>query len=59
MSAIYKPGFRMAKAGVMLLDLQDHSVQQQELDLEYELGRNRGALKGALVESICAMAAAR
>jgi len=30
---IYRPGFNYAKAGVMLLDLQSHAVQQQELDL--------------------------
>ncbi len=32
--AIYRPGFNLAKAGVMLLDLQPDSVQQGELDLE-------------------------
>ena len=31
---IYKPGFRYAKAGVMLLELQPDSIQQGELDLE-------------------------
>ena len=32
--AIYRPGHKMAKAGVMLLELQSDSVQQQELALE-------------------------
>jgi DNA polymerase V len=32
----------------MLLDLQDDSVRQVELDLEDESGRDRGALMGAL-----------
>ena len=31
---IFKPGFKYAKAGVMLLDLQDASVEQGELDLD-------------------------
>jgi DNA polymerase V len=34
--AIYRPGFNFAKAGVMLLDLQDGGVEQGELDLEPE-----------------------
>jgi DNA polymerase V len=34
--AIYRPGFKMAKAGVMLLELQSDSVVQQELALELE-----------------------
>ena len=33
---IYRPGFAYIKAGVMLLDLRDASVQQRELDLEDE-----------------------
>ena len=32
--AIYRVGFKYAKAGVMLLDLQDATVHQHELDLE-------------------------
>ncbi len=32
--AIFKPGFNYAKAGVMLLDLQDDAVEQAELDLD-------------------------
>ena len=34
--AIYKPGFKLAKAGVMLLDLQPNTVSQGELELETE-----------------------
>lgn len=36
MRAIYRPGYKMAKAGVMLLDLQPGSIHQVELDLEDE-----------------------
>ncbi len=32
--AIFKPGLNYAKAGVMLLDLQDASVEQQELAID-------------------------
>lgn len=32
--AIFRPGYRLAKAGVMLLDLQDAQVEQGELGLE-------------------------
>ena len=45
--AIYRPGFKFAKAGVMLLDLQDGSIVQGELDLEPEAPA-RGHLMGAL-----------
>lgn len=31
---IYKPGYRYAKAGVMLLDLHSHTTVQTELDLD-------------------------
>lgn len=34
--AIYRPGFNYAKAGVMLLDLQEGLMEQGELDLEEE-----------------------
>ncbi len=34
--AIFRPGFNFAKAGVMLLDLQDDSIEQGELELELE-----------------------
>lgn len=34
LQAIYRPGFKFAKAGVMLLDIQDGNVEQGELDLD-------------------------
>ena len=34
LQAIYRPGYQLAKAGVMLLDLQDGSIEQHELDLD-------------------------
>jgi hypothetical protein len=34
--AIYKEGFQMAKAGVMLLELQSDTLQQQELSFDWE-----------------------
>ena len=46
--AIYRPGFKLAKAGVMLLDLQDASYQQIELDLEDDQAPNRSRLMTAL-----------
>jgi len=45
--AIYRPGFNFAKAGVMLLDLQDGNLEQGELDLEPE-PPTRGHLMDAL-----------
>jgi DNA polymerase V len=45
--AIYRPGFNFAKAGVMLLDLQDGNLEQRELDLEPEPPA-RGHLMDAL-----------
>lgn len=41
---IYEPGYDLAKAGVMLLELCDSSILQGELDLEVESGRDRGQL---------------
>lgn len=41
--AIYRPGFLMAKAVVHLLDLQDGSVEQGELDLDDGI-KDRGGL---------------
>ena len=47
--AIYAPGYKLAKAGVMLLDLCDSaSVLQHELALEDDAGRDRGALMTAM-----------
>ena len=45
---IYRPGFNLAKAGVMLLDLQPNTVQQGELDLGADDVPDRGALMQAL-----------
>ena len=46
---IFKPGFNMVKAGVMLLDLQPASQQQYELDLQSETpSRDRARLMQAL-----------
>jgi DNA polymerase V len=44
MHAIFSEGFQMAKAGIMLLDLQDSHVHQGELALEDESDRDRGQL---------------
>lgn len=40
--AIYRPGFKLAKAGVMLMDLQADTVQQGELDLQDDETPDRG-----------------
>ena len=45
---MYEPGYKMAKAGVMLLDLVAGSVLQGELDLEEEDLRDRTKLMVAL-----------
>lgn len=45
---IYEPGYKMAKAGVMLLDLVPGGVLQGELDLEEEDHRDRTRLMVAL-----------
>lgn len=46
--AIYRPGFKLAKAGVMLIDLQPDTVQQAELDLQDDDAPDRGRLMTAL-----------
>ena len=47
--AIYQPGFRLAKAGVMLLDIQPASREQFELDLgEVAPERDRSRLMKAM-----------
>ena len=46
--AIYKPGFKLAKAGVMLLDLQSSDCEQIELDLEQDETADRSKLMKAL-----------
>lgn len=47
--AIYQPGFKFAKAGVMIMDIQPASRQQFELDLgEQEPERDRSRLMMAM-----------
>ena len=48
LKAIYRPGFNLAKAGVMLMDLQPDTVRQGELDLEADDVPQRGTLMQAL-----------
>ena len=48
MRRMYEPGYKMAKAGVMLLDLVLGNVLQAELDLEEEDQRDRTKLMVAL-----------
>jgi DNA polymerase V len=48
LQAIYRPDYKMAKAGVMLLELQSDSVQQQELALEDDESVDRGNLMATL-----------
>lgn len=50
LQAIYRPDYRFAKAGVMLLDLQASSIEQGELDLD-DPGDDRSRLMSA-VDSI-------
>ncbi len=42
---IYRPGFKFAKAGVMLLDLQSAAVEQTELDLEGDTDSQQGRVR--------------
>ena len=46
--AIYKPGYQLAKAGVMLLELQPNTVLQAELDLQRDEGLERSRLMSAM-----------
>jgi DNA polymerase V len=46
--AIYRPGFKLAKAGVMLIELQSDTFQQQELALEDDEVVDRGQLMTTL-----------
>ena len=48
LQAIYRPGFNIAKAGVMLLDLQSGDIEQRELDLDSE-GRDCGQLMAVML----------
>ncbi len=45
---IYKPGFQLSKAGVMLLDLMPDSVSQGEFDFDAPKTRDRGKLMAAM-----------
>jgi len=47
LQAIYRPGYKFAKAGVMLLDLQEGSLEQHELDLD-ESASDRSGLMGTI-----------
>ena len=46
--SIYRPGFKLAKAGVMLMDLQPDSVVQGELALEDDAVQSTSSLMTAL-----------
>lgn len=48
MRCMYVPGFQLIKAGVFLMDLQPAGVQQGELELEPEKGRDRTRLMAAM-----------
>ena len=48
LEAIYRSGFKYAKAGVMVLDLQSDTVHQQELDLEDDNAEDKTRLMSAL-----------
>ena len=45
---IYKPGFKLSKAGVMLLDLMSDNVSQGEFDFDAPETRDRGKLMAAM-----------
>lgn len=45
---IYKPGFQLSKAGVMLLDLTPENVSQGEFDFDAPETRDRGKLMAAM-----------
>lgn len=47
LKAIYRPGFKLAKAGVMLLELMPDTIMQGELDLEAE-PQDKGKLMTAM-----------
>jgi DNA polymerase V len=48
LNAIYRSGFKYAKAGVMVLDLQSNKLHQHELDLEDDAGQDKTRLMSAL-----------
>ena len=45
---IYRPGYQLAKAGVMLLELQPNTVLQAELDLQRDEAPDRSGLMAAM-----------
>jgi len=45
---IYQPGYRLAKAGVMLMDLMPDTISQGEFDFDAPEGRDRGKLMVAM-----------
>ena len=45
---IYQPGFKLSKAGIMLLDLMPSSVSQCEFDFDTPETRDRGRLMAAM-----------
>ena len=45
---IYRPGYKYAKAGVMLMDLQPATRQQRTLDLDADMPENRARLMQAM-----------
>ena len=48
LEAIYRPDFKLAKAGVMLPDRQSVAVGQRDLDLDSDGKGNKGQLMTAL-----------
>jgi DNA polymerase V len=46
--AIFQSGYKLAKAGVMLMDLVAETLQQNELDFEEDEAPDRGALMTTL-----------
>ena len=48
--AIYRPGYQLAKAGVMLLELQPNTVLQTELDLQADEARDVSGLMATMDE---------
>lgn len=55
LASIYQPGYRYAKAGVMLLDLNDASVEQGELALEDDAALSREAEGPRLMQALDAV----
>jgi DNA polymerase V len=46
--AIYRPGYQLAKAGVMLLELQPNTMLQAELDLKRDEAPDRSRLMATM-----------